>query len=58
MSAPDSGGTLAVSTFRSIAKALDELGLPTTSIYEAAGLERAVLLDDDARVPVSLEHRV
>lgn len=58
MSAPDAGGTLSSSTFRAIAKALDEQQLPALSIFAAAGLERALLLDENARVPIALEHRV
>jgi AraC-like DNA-binding protein len=58
MIAPDSGGTLATSTFRAVAKALEEQGLSAAPIFAACGLEQVVLQDDRARVPIALEHRV
>src|SRR5688572_18766772 len=58
MTAPDSGGTLSTSTFRAVAKALDEHGLPAATIFAASGLDQVTLRDDHARVPIALEHRV
>ncbi|MET0341549.1 MAG: AraC family transcriptional regulator ligand-binding domain-containing protein [Polyangiales bacterium] len=58
METPETGGTLATATFRGIAHALAELGIDAPPIFAAAGLGPALLADDRARVPITLEHRI